>query len=120
MTRRHPPAGDEGVASLYVLALAVVLAAAAAAIGLLGLAVAAAHRATAAADLAALAGADGAVEGPARACSLAGTVAARNAALLESCQVTGAVVEVSVRGTRTGLSAALGPVRARARAGPSR
>jgi len=101
-----------------VLVLCGVLAVVGAAAVLTGAAVVARHRATAAADLAALAGAVRAVQG-ADACGSAGQLAAATTAELTTCQVTPeAVVEVTVsvpvRLGRLGIFSAT----ARARAGP--
>jgi secretion/DNA translocation related TadE-like protein len=93
-----PPAGERGSATVWVLALAGVLALVGAAAVLVGAAVVARHRATAAADLAALAAAGRELAGHARACAAAEEIAAANAAEVISCTVgAGAVVEVAVR-----------------------
>jgi secretion/DNA translocation related TadE-like protein len=77
---------------------------------LMSQAVVARHRAGGAADLAALAAADHALDGPQTACRLAAEVARAQGALLRGCQVAGEVVEVvaEVRGARV-----------RSRAGPA-
>ena len=116
--RRRRHAGERGSATVWVLVLCGVLAVVGAAAVLTGAAVVARHRATAAADLAALAGAVRAVQG-ADACGSAGQLAAANTAELATCQVTPeAVVEVTVsvpvRLGRLGIFSAT----ARARAGP--
>lgn len=80
-------------------------------------AVVASHRARAAADLAALAGAQVLVDGDAREpCDVASGVATRNSSALVECQVAGDDLTVTVA-TRAGWPG-LGSARARARAGP--
>jgi len=117
---RHPRSGERGSATVWVVALAGLLAALGAAGVLVGAAVAGRHRATSAADLAALAGASRAVLGDPSACAVAARIAAANGALLASCaQLAGAEVQVEVR-----VPVPLGPLgsgeaRARARAGPA-
>ncbi|MGY1820659.1 Rv3654c family TadE-like protein [Geodermatophilus sp. SYSU D00079] len=111
--------GQRGSATVWVVALAGVLAAVGVAAVLVGAAVVGRHRATGAADLAALAAAEQAVRGRPDACSVAARVAAANTARLTSCGVDGAaVVEVAVS-----VPVRLGPLgvrqaTARARAGP--
>lgn len=81
-----------------------------------GSAVVARHRAQAAADLAALAAANGLTAGPAAACARAGEIATAMGALMPSCVVAelDVVVSVIVRaGSRFG-----GVAHAAARAGP--
>jgi secretion/DNA translocation related TadE-like protein len=110
---------ERGSASVWVLALAGVLALIGLAVALVGLAAVARHRATAAADLAALAAAGGAVEGEADPCAGAATVAVANGASLRTCTVDpAAVADVAVV-----VPVDLGPLgvreaTARARAGP--
>src|SRR4051794_35229228 len=111
---------DRGSATVWVLALAGLLAACGAAVVVVGAAVVARHRATTAADLAALAGAGRAVVGEADACADAGRIAHANGAVVDSCTVRpGGVVEVrlhvEVRLGSLGSRAA----DARARAGPA-
>ena len=79
--------GERGSATVWVLALAGVLAVVGMAVVLVGAAVVARHRAGAAADLAALAGAGRAVLGDPDACAVAADVAAANAAELTGCTV---------------------------------
>lgn len=96
MTGRR--AGERGSASVWVLALSGLLALIAAATVLVGAAVLARHRATAAADLAALAAAGRAVLGDPAACSVGERVAQQNSAELIGCAVSaGAIVDVTVR-----------------------
>lgn len=109
---------DDGVATIWAvgglaLLLGVVL------IGLqLGAAVVARHRAEAAADLAALAAAALAVEGPAAACRRAGVIASAMGGTVAGCAVIGwdALVEVHVEVPAVLLSRR--PATGRARAGP--
>ncbi|WP_374940159.1 Rv3654c family TadE-like protein [Streptomyces finlayi] len=79
----------------------------------LGQAVAARHRAGGAADLAALAAADRALQGPAAACEAAGRVAGAQEAVVVRCAVQGEIADVTAR-------ARFGPYEpeVRARAGP--
>ncbi|RFU22225.1 Rv3654c family TadE-like protein [Geodermatophilus marinus] len=113
---RHP---ERGSATVWVVALAGVLAALTLAVVLVGAAAGARHRAGAAADLAALAAAARAVRGDPEACAAAAAVAGANGARLRSCAVAGgAVVDVAVE-----VDVRLGPLgvrpaAARARAGP--
>lgn len=116
---RYRGADERGSATVWVVALAGVLAAVAMAAVLVGAAVVGRHRATTAADLAALAAAERAVRGDPAACAAAERLAGANGARLTACAVgSGAVVEVTVA-----LPVRLGPLGvhradARARAGP--
>jgi secretion/DNA translocation related TadE-like protein len=120
---RLPEAGagrERGSATVWVLALAGVLTLLGTAIVLAGVATVARHRAGAAADLAALAGAGRAVLGDPDACGRAARVAVANGAQMDGCAVrAGAVVEV-----RLHVPVRLGPfgtgrAAAQARAGPA-
>jgi secretion/DNA translocation related TadE-like protein len=112
--------GERGSATVWVLALAGLLAVLGMAVLLVGTATVARHRATTAADLAALAAAGRAVVGDPGACAAAERIARADGAALESCSVgAGTVVEVHVR-----VPVRLGPLglagaRAHARAGPA-
>jgi secretion/DNA translocation related TadE-like protein len=116
-----PPrvAEERGSATVWVIALTGVLAAIGVAAVLVGAAVVGRHRASAAADLAALAAAEHAVRGDPAACAAAGEVAGANGARLTACTVgDAAVVDVAVA-----VPVRLGPLGvsqagARARAGP--
>lgn len=137
---------ESGSASIWVLAMAAIILLAAASAGLGGAAVAARHRAGAAADLASLAaaswvarqvtapraagvdsgGESGVASGvdgggdAAAACGAARRVAASNGATLNGCVVDGSTVTVEVASPVQGLVGALGAVAtARARAGPA-
>jgi secretion/DNA translocation related TadE-like protein len=110
---------ERGSATVWVLALSGVLAVIGVAAVLVGAATVARHRATAAADLSALAAAGRAVVGSPAPCATAADVAMANAAELTGCTVgADAVVEVSVsvpvRLTGLGVHRAT----AHARAGP--
>lgn len=100
--------------------MVVVLLAATGGAVMLGSAVIARHRAQAAADLSALAGAGQLTAGPDTACMQARRLAARMRAVEMRCAVEGldivVIVEVALPGWRPAL---VGPARATARAGPS-
>jgi secretion/DNA translocation related TadE-like protein len=107
------------MATVVVIAIGAMLSAVAAGGVLLGGAVTARHRAGAAADMAAIAAAQHALEGPAAACRAAAAIARVNRASVDTCRVVGAgVVEVRVRLAVSGPFGRLGPARAVARAGP--
>jgi secretion/DNA translocation related TadE-like protein len=72
-------------------------------------AVIARHRAGAAADLAALAAADHALDGAPAACGLAARVASAQGATVVGCTVTGEIADITAR---------VGPAQAHSRAGP--
>lgn len=112
------PAAESGSATIWVLAAGGLVLAAGLVAALLGAAVVTRHRVEAAADLAALAAADAAIFGPATACERAGRVAAAGAGTLMSCTLSNGVADVVVVVRGSGLLAHLGPVAARARAGP--
>lgn len=106
---------QHGSATVYVLAVVVLLMAVAlGAAGFAGLATAK-HRATTAADLAALAAASAAVGG----CAVAATTAERNGARLTDCVRAGADVTVAVVVVARAPFGLRPTVRARARAGPA-
>ncbi|HWC24835.1 MAG TPA: Rv3654c family TadE-like protein [Flexivirga sp.] len=117
---RRRASSERGSATvLVVMAIGVVLLCLAGALALLS-AVQASHRARAAADLAALAGAQvlvgGGVGGAGSPCDVAAGVAARNGAALIECSIAGDDLTVRVA-TRAGWPG-LGRAQARARAGP--
>ena len=106
---------------MLVLALCALLVSGALAVGLLSAALTARHRASVAADLAALAAAD-VVSGrrPGDPCELAQRVAQRNGGELTQCATSedgSVVVQVLVRPGKG--KEVLGPARVRARAGPA-
>ncbi|MFE5740279.1 Rv3654c family TadE-like protein [Streptomyces celluloflavus] len=106
--------GDEGSATVWtVFAMAALCAVFVALIGL-GQVVSARHRAGGAADLAALAAADHARQGPATACAAARRVAAAQHARLVRCSLSEAVADVSAEAGSHPFTS-----RVRSRAGPS-
>lgn len=110
---------DAGAASILVLAVLMVALVLAGGVGGLSGVVLARHRAAAAADLAALAGADVlAGRAPGDACAAADEVAGANGARLGSCAPEGADLLVSALVVPPGPLAALGSATGRARAGP--
>jgi secretion/DNA translocation related TadE-like protein len=124
--------GDDGSATLWSLALAMVLWVFTCAVIVAGVAVAGRHRAATTADLAALSGASvaarsqlsGAAPSAIAVCAAARATAVANAATLDSCDVVGAIVSVTTTISLPGLGhlfGHLGPVlvSARARAGPA-
>jgi secretion/DNA translocation related TadE-like protein len=111
--------GDAGSASLYVLAVVSLICSAGLVTLAAGQALALRHRAGTAADLAALAAADRALEGTDRACAHAAGIAESNGARLAACSVQGDVVDLLVEMRLPAALSGLPPVRARARAGPT-
>jgi secretion/DNA translocation related TadE-like protein len=109
---------DRGAASIFVLAVGLVLVAA----GLAGAAVGAArvgrHQARTAADLGALAGAARAIEGSAAACARAAQLVSVNGARLASCRVDGLEIVVVAEVVVTPLPGLTRHATAAARAGP--
>lgn len=122
---------DEGSATLWVLGLATVLWISVAGVVLVGVAIGARHRAATAADLSALAAASALERAQlehnpnpaAAACAVARTVAAANDSTVDSCEVIGAIVDVTTRVAIPALASVrfLGveSISARARAGPT-
>ena len=117
MMRRTGGDRERGSATvLGVVAIGVVMLCLTGALALLS-AVQASHRARAAADLAALAGAQVLIAADARSpCDVAANVAARNGGSLVDCSIVGDDLTVSVATTASWPG--FGPARARARAGP--
>ncbi|MFH9293819.1 Rv3654c family TadE-like protein [Streptomyces sp. NPDC017520] len=110
----NPRAGlgaDRGVATVWVAVTAASLCTVFAVVLALGQAVAARHRAGGAADLAALAAADRALEGTVAACGTARRVAQAQGAVLIRCVVHGEIADVTAR---SGFGPYLPAVRARA------
>lgn len=109
---------DRGGASIFVLAVGLVLVAA----GLAGAAAGAArvgrHQARTAADLGALAGAARAVEGAEAACGRAAQLASANGARMVSCRLDGWEIVVVVQVGVTPLPGLTRTATAAARAGP--
>ena len=110
--------GDAGVAGVLVMALASVLALVGALSSTLAAVAVARQRAAGVADLAALAAAGLALEGPAVACGRASALARRNGGRLTSCRLDGEQVEVVAEVQPAGVLGGLGAATARARAGP--
>ena len=116
MTNRRASEGNATIAMLagigvVVLATGLSLA--------LGLGTEGRHRAQSAAIAAALAAAADALAGPAGACERGRQLALANGARLQSCAVADAIADVTVAIDLPGALRALGPVTARARAGPA-
>ncbi|MGC9668198.1 Rv3654c family TadE-like protein [Planosporangium sp. 12N6] len=111
---------ERGSASLWVLGVGLAVLTFAGAVAAVGSVLVADHRAEAAADLGALAGAARAGEGRSAACDRAGQVAAANGARLMECRLDGLDVVVDVEVEPAGVGRPVGPGRARARAGPIR
>lgn len=110
---------DRGAGAVLVLSMAALLTlVSATAAALIAVAVAR-QRAAAVADLAALAAAQHALEGPAAACGWAGRTTAADAGRLLSCRLTGDIAEVTVEVRPSGPLGRLGAARSRARAGPA-
>ncbi len=94
--RRRVPAGDQGLATVWAAVTTTTLCTVFAVVLALGQVVAARHRAAGAADLAALAAADRALEGAA-ACESAEEVAGAQGAEVVRCAVQGEVADVTAR-----------------------
>lgn len=110
---------DRGAGAVLVLGMAALLTlVAATAAALIAVAVAR-QRAAAVADLAALAAAQHALEGPEVACGWAGRTSAADAGRLVSCRLEGDVAEVTVEVRPPGPLGRLGAATSRARAGPA-
>jgi secretion/DNA translocation related TadE-like protein len=118
----HSPVREwsRGSASLWLLAIGLVLVAA----GLGGAAVGAArvarHQARAAADLGALAGAARALDGPAAACARASAITVANGGRVTSCRPDGFDLELSVQVAVEPVPGLRRLATATARAGPVR
>lgn len=111
-------AGDGGFATVWAAGVIMALTVVAGFGVLLGSAVVTRHRAEAAADLAALAGAGRAVDGERWACDRARWVADRMRVEVVGCRVDGFVVSVVVVARPTGVLAGVRSGRAVAVAGP--
>jgi secretion/DNA translocation related TadE-like protein len=109
---------DRGAASIFVLAIGLVLVAAGVAGAAVGAVRVGRHQARTAADLGALAGAARAVEGPAAACERARELAFANQARLLSCRLDGLEIVIAVQVTVTPLPGLTRYASAAARAGP--
>jgi secretion/DNA translocation related TadE-like protein len=113
-------ASDRGSASLWVLGVGLAVLLFAGAVAAAGSVLVAKHRAQAAADLGALAGAVRAVEGPDVTCARVREIVESNRASLVECRVDGFDVIVGAEVEPAGVGRAIGPALARARAGPAR
>ncbi len=111
---------DRGSASLWLLAVGLVLLAAGMAGASIGAARVGRHQARVAADLGALAGAARTLGDPADACPRAAAIVAANGAQLMECTVDGLDLLVAVEVTITPLPMMTRRVPAIARAGPLR
>lgn len=110
---------SEGSATIAMLAgIGVVVAATCVAVAL-GIGTELRHRAQGAADAAALAAASDAIAGEAGACERARQLAVANGAQVERCAVADSIADLTVSMQLPGVLRPLGPVRARARAGPA-
>ena len=108
---------DLGSATVWVLATGMVLVLIAVTLAMAGAATLARHRAQAAADLAALAGAMRAWEGEPVACQRAADISARNGARLVECRLDGLDLVVAVE-VAPAQHIVVGVARGVARAGP--
>ncbi|MEU3626247.1 hypothetical protein BS329_04690 [Amycolatopsis coloradensis] len=109
---------DRGVATVWTASIVAVLVCAAAFTFWIGAAVTTRHHTEAAADLAALAAASHATDGPGAACERARQVAVRMSVTLLTCRWERGDALVEVRSAESGHLAAVGRAEARARAGP--
>lgn len=109
---------DDGFATVWTAGAIVAILVLVTMIVWLASAIVTRHRATAAADLAALAAAARAVDGTDTACAQASTVATRMGATVESCRLRSADALVEVSLMPRGVLAQFGASAARARAGP--
>jgi secretion/DNA translocation related TadE-like protein len=110
---------DDGFATVWVVtAMALVAVATVAAIGY-GAATFERHRASAAADAAALATALEAVQGPVVACHQGDSLARLDGATVTRCALQGSVADVEVSIRLPGVLARFGSATGRARAGPA-
>lgn len=120
LRRADHPCGDDGVATVLVVALCAVLIMVGAVTASLAAVAVARHRAASAADLSALAAAAAVLDGPAAACQRAHRLAVRVGARIASCSVDGDVVQLVAQVRPPGPIGRWGTATARARAGPVR
>ena len=109
---------DSGFATAWTASIVAVLVCVAAFTFWIGAAVTARHHTEAAADLAALAAASHATDGPVAACERARQVTVRMSVTLLTCRWDRGDALVEVRSVVSGHLATFGPPEARARAGP--
>jgi secretion/DNA translocation related TadE-like protein len=117
--RRTCATEDSGSGTVYVLMVIVLLLAVLAAALMLGQTLVARHQAASAADLAALAAADRALEGSAAACAVAAAIASAQEARITACRLHGEIVEIDAAVSLPAALSRFGPAKARARAGPA-
>jgi len=110
---------DLGAATVWVLAAGLLTVLVALASSAAGAAMVARHRAQAAADLGALAGAGRAMEGEDAACLRARGIVAANSARLVACRLDGFDLTVTTEVSPAGVAGLAGTARASARAGPA-
>jgi secretion/DNA translocation related TadE-like protein len=120
LRRPRGASGDYGAASLWVLGFGLAVLVFAGAVAAAGSVLVARHRAQAAADLGALAGAVRAGDGADVACARARQIVETNGARFVECRLDGLDAVVGVEVDPAGVGRAIGPARAWARAGPAR
>ncbi|HVT20602.1 MAG TPA: Rv3654c family TadE-like protein [Mycobacteriales bacterium] len=113
------PRSSEGSATVALVAGIAVVATATGVALALGVGTEMRHRAQGAADAAALATAADALAGQAGACERGRQLAQANGAHLRTCSLHDAIADVTVDVDLPGVLGPLGPVAARARAGPA-
>lgn len=112
------PTGDRGAGAVLVLCTAALLVLVAVTAAALAAVAVARQRAAAVADLAALAAAEHALEGPAVACAWAARIAKADGGRIRACVLRGDVAEVVAEIRPPGALGRLGQAASRARAGP--
>jgi secretion/DNA translocation related TadE-like protein len=117
-TGRRCDQADRGSAGILVLVLASILALVGVLAAGVGAVSVARHRAASAADLAALAAADRALQGEASACAAAHRAADEVGARVERCGLDGDVADVQVAVRPAGAVGSWGVARSHSRAGP--
>jgi len=117
--RASPVTRESGSGTVLVLTVIALLLAVLGAALALGQTLVARHRAASAADLAALAAADRALEGSVAACDAASAVASAHEAQLIGCRLDGDIVEIVAAVALPTALTRFGPVTAQARAGPA-
>jgi secretion/DNA translocation related TadE-like protein len=110
---------DRGGATIWLLASGLLVVLLGAAMAGVGAAVVARHRAQAAADLGALAGALHALAGEQEACDRAASIVAANGARIIRCRLDGFDISVTAAVSPAGYAALAGAAEASARAGPA-
>ncbi|MEX2289944.1 MAG: Rv3654c family TadE-like protein, partial [Mycobacteriales bacterium] len=110
--------GDHGAVVVLVIALGAVLALAGMTASALAAGAVTRQRAAAVADLAALAAAQHALEGPAQACAWATRIALADGGIVRRCTLSGDVAEVVAEVRPPGPLGRLGSATSVARAGP--